>query len=89
MPRATGWGMFFLCWVPFHLLLLLSLGGLGEPRLDMVEVRVLLRALELTWGGVPRLARPSSLRKRGPGLRQHLSQALWFCPGWGVCEAHG
>ncbi|XP_066228664.1 probable G-protein coupled receptor 32 [Saccopteryx leptura] len=84
VPWASG-AMLFLCWFPFHLLLLLRLVGVREARLDMVEVWVLLRPLGLILVGASGCLNPLLYACGDQAFRQRLCGALWSCPG-GECE---
>lgn len=85
MPWASG-TMLFLCWFPFHLLLLLRLVGMWEARLDMEEVWVLLRPLGLTLVGAIGCLNPLLYACGEQAFRRQLCQALWRCPGGGYEE---
>ncbi|KAM5207561.1 formyl peptide receptor-related sequence 4-like [Hipposideros larvatus] len=88
MPWALG-TMLFLCWFPFHLLLLLRLVGMWEAGMDMKEVWVLLRPLALTLVGASGCLNPLLYACGDQAFRRQLCQALWSCPGGGFEEEAG
>ncbi|XP_036130883.1 formyl peptide receptor-related sequence 4-like [Molossus molossus] len=79
VPWASG-SMLFLCWFPFHLLLLVKLVGTRKAPLDMAEVWVLLRPLGLTLVGASGCLNPLLYACGDQAFRQRLWGALWS--GW-------
>ncbi|XP_006868441.1 PREDICTED: formyl peptide receptor 2-like [Chrysochloris asiatica] len=87
-PWALGVGL-FLCWFPFHLLLLLQLLGSREAGLGLGDVWVLLRPLGFTMVGASSSLNPLLYVFGGQVFRQRLYQALRTCGGWGWGEGGG
>ncbi|XP_004381906.1 probable G-protein coupled receptor 32 [Trichechus manatus latirostris] len=88
-PLGALWplgALLFLCWFPFHLLLLLQLLGMWEARLGTGEVWVPLRSLGFTLAGASSCLNPLFYAFRGQAFRQQLCQALGSCHGWGGGE---
>lgn len=79
LPGATA-AMLFICWFPFHLLLLLRFLGMWESRLQLGDVWVLLRPLGLTLLGSTSFLNPLLYVCGGKEIRSRLGRALWF-PG--------
>ncbi|XP_024422110.1 formyl peptide receptor-related sequence 4-like [Desmodus rotundus] len=85
LPWASG-AMLFLCWFPFHLLLLVRLLGAREARLDTEEVWVLLRPLGLTLAGASGCLNPLLYVFGGQSCRRRLCGAPLSCSGGGPEE---
>lgn len=83
LPWASR-ALLFLCWLPFHLLLLLRLLGVREARPDLAEVWVLLRPLGLALAGASGYLNPRLHVCGDQAFRQQLWGALWSCPGEGL-----
>ncbi|VTJ73880.1 Hypothetical predicted protein [Marmota monax] len=79
MPWATR-AMLFLCWFPFHLLLLLRLLGMQEAGLDLGDVWVLLRPLGFTLVVASGCLNPLLYVCVAQALGRQLCQSLWSCP---------
>lgn len=79
LPGATT-VMLFVCWFPFHLLLLLRFLGMWGSRLQLGEVWVLLRPLGLTLLGSTSFFHLLLCVCGDVEIRRRLGQALWF-PG--------
>lgn len=88
LPWASG-ALLFLCWFPFHLLLLLRLLGARGARLGLDEVWVLLRPLGLALAGACGCLNPLLYVCGDRTFRQRLWGALWFCPGEGLGRRQG
>ncbi|XP_042556029.1 formyl peptide receptor 2-like [Dipodomys spectabilis] len=85
LPWATA-AMLFLCWLPFHLLLLLKLLGAREAGLDLGEVWVLLRPLGFSLAGASSWLHPLLCVCGGQAFRRRLCQVLGSCQGAGCGE---
>ncbi|XP_029334890.1 C3a anaphylatoxin chemotactic receptor-like [Mus caroli] len=81
LPGATT-VMLFVCWFPFHLVLLLRFLGMWGSRLQLEEVWVLLRPLGLALLGSTSVFHPLLYVCGDVENRRRLGQALWF-PGRG------
>ncbi|KAM4825035.1 C3a anaphylatoxin chemotactic receptor-like [Thomomys bottae] len=75
--------MLFVCWLPFHLLLLLKLLGAREAGLDFGEVWVLLRLLGFSFVGASSWLHPLLYVCGDQAFRRRLCQLLWPCQGPG------
>lgn len=79
LPGATA-AMLFICWFPFHLLLMLRFLGMWESRLQLGDVWVLLRPLGLTLLGSTSFLNPLLYVCVNKDIRGRLGQAfvvLW------------
>lgn len=88
LPWASG-ALLFLCWFPFHLLMLLRLLGVREARLGLAEVGVLLRPLGLALAGACGCLNPLLYVCGDQAFRQRLWGTLWSCPGEGLGRRQG
>lgn len=79
LPGATT-AMLFICWFPFHLLLLLRFLGMWGSRLQLGDVWVLLRPLGLTLLGSASFFNPRLYVCGDAEIQRRLGRALWF-PG--------
>ncbi|XP_021483586.2 LOW QUALITY PROTEIN: formyl peptide receptor-related sequence 4-like [Meriones unguiculatus] len=79
LPGATA-AMLFICWFPFHLLLLLRFLDMWGSRLQLGDVWVLLRPLGLTLLGSTSFFNPLLYVCMNKDIRGRLGQPLWF-PG--------
>ncbi|XP_048185332.1 C3a anaphylatoxin chemotactic receptor-like [Perognathus longimembris pacificus] len=85
LPWATA-AMLLLCWLPFHLLLLLKLLGAREAGIDLGEVWVLLRPLGFSLVGVSSWLHPLLYVCGDRAFRRRLCQVLGSCQGAGSGE---
>lgn len=88
LPWASG-ALLFLCWFPFHLLLLLRLLGAREAQLGLAEVWVLLRPLGLVLVGASGCLSPLLYVCGGQAFRQRLWGTLWSWPGESLGRRQG
>lgn len=88
VPWATG-AMLFLCWLPFHLLLLLRLLGVQEATLHLGGVWVLLRPLAFTLVAASGCLNPLLYVWGAQALWRQLCQFLWSHTGGASGEETG
>lgn len=84
-PRATA-ATLFICWFPFHLLLLLKFLGMWGPRLQLGDVWVLLSPLGLTLLGSTSFLNPLLYVCGDKDIQRWLGRALRFPPREGEEE---
>ncbi|XP_028714660.2 formyl peptide receptor-related sequence 1-like [Peromyscus leucopus] len=77
LPGATA-AMLFICWFPFHLLMLLKFLGMWGPRLQLGDVWGLLRPLGLTLLASTCFLNPLLYVCGDKEIQRRLGQALRF-----------